>query len=169
MDSATRAQLLRDLRPKDGLNAFKNHKEFVEWTGQVAPLLNFNELYHANFITQAAAASHPKLSSNYYPAAFSQMEYWIVQAITELEHNLTPVSSSSVNSEPVISLASEHGIFWYLRLSHWKYKWQILVILLTVWFIGLLCGYNDFFRKLIPILSELWALIKSILPSEIIK
>jgi hypothetical protein len=89
MTKEERLNRLRSLRKPNILNAFSSREEFVDWQAEVAPLLNFHQLYHSNFVAAADIASHPNLSSRTINPSLARLDMLMKQAITELEHDLS--------------------------------------------------------------------------------
>ena len=91
----------------------------------VVPLLNFNETYYANVMPAADILGRPGLSNNLYEHAFAQVDSLVGQAITELEHGLTP-ASSPVGLVPTATLSDENGLLWFWHHCSWKVKWWLI-------------------------------------------
>lgn len=149
MTDIERLEMLRELRSKNSLNCFKTHEEFVEWQGKVAPLLNFNQFYYNNFVRLSSTASIPKLSSYTYRPLFSQMQNLIIQAITELEYELTPPSpTQSSQTQTTNLLSSDHNLLWYCCSASLHTRRELILFVLAIFSIGFLCGRNTFLREL---------------------
>jgi len=151
MDNATRLKMLRALRPKGGIESFATHRDFVEWQAKVAPLLNFNDFYHSNFIRFSGPASVPGLSSYTYDPLFSQMDNVIVQAITELEHGLTQPAP-----KPTMTLTNENGMWWFFQHCTTKTRGWILATIIALVGGALSVGYFAGHSGVVSQIIEAW-------------
>ena len=84
MTKEERLARLKALRKPKILEAFSTREEFVDWQAEVAPLLNFNQLYYSNFVAAADVASHPNLSSYTINPSLARLDMLMKQAIAEL-------------------------------------------------------------------------------------
>jgi len=91
----------------------------------VVPLLNFNETYYANAMPAADILGRPGLSSNLYNHAFAQVDSMVSQAITELEHGITP-EPTAVALVATPQLTDEHGLLWFWHHCSWKVRWWLI-------------------------------------------
>jgi hypothetical protein len=112
MNNATRLKLLAELRPKNGIEGFAKHRDFVEWQAKIAPLLNFNEFYYKNWINLSGPPSVPGLSSYTYDPLFSQMDNIIVQAITDLEHGLSQAPTTDRAAARIVNADRRGAVGW---------------------------------------------------------
>jgi hypothetical protein len=85
MDSMSRLQMLECLRPRRRAEALQTHRDVIEWQAAVAPLLDFDDVYHRSFARLGEIISTPGLSSDAYEPAFRGMESIMMQAIDDLQ------------------------------------------------------------------------------------
>jgi hypothetical protein len=117
----------------------------------IVPLLNFNEVYYANAVPIADVLGRPGFSSRFYDQKFAQMDFIISQAITELEHGVTPTPVSGVLvSTP--KLTDEHGLLWFWHHCSWRVRWGLVAKAATVagaiFGVGFAVGRINFFVQL---------------------
>ncbi|HLX94527.1 MAG TPA: hypothetical protein VKU37_02160 [Verrucomicrobiae bacterium] len=73
---------------------------------KIVPLLNFAEVYYENAMPIADILGRPDFSDKMYEQAFARMDFLVGQAISDLEHNLTPQElpgSQKMNSNASIN------------------------------------------------------------------
>ena len=115
----------------------------------ITPLLNFNNVYYANALQTADILSRPGFSSNAYEQSEGRLDVLMGQAITELEHSLTPSDDAAPpdaatqkqkgpqKARPDIpeALTKDHGVYWLFTHSHWRVR--ISMVLLALFLVGL--------------------------------
>lgn len=147
MDNSGRLKMLKELRrPNMANETWKSHEQFGEWQAKVAPLLNFNSAYHRNFQELASKTLIRGLSSDMYVNLLSQLDSIVAQAITELEHDLTPKPDPKQVAVPI--LTEEHGVWWFFWHCKSATRLKFLGLLGTVFLLGLALGSNRFFMQL---------------------
>lgn len=116
----------------------------MEWQAQVAPLLNFNQLYHSNFVASADIAAHPGLSSHTINPSLARLDVLMKQAITELEHDLT-ISEEIAERVPNREELDFADICRRLRWSQWV---GLLASAVGIFLVGFITGRLRFFQNL---------------------
>jgi hypothetical protein len=144
MTNDQRLAALKKLRKPNILEAFSTRDEFVDWQARVAPLLNFNSLYHSNFVAAADIAEHPSLSSSTINPSLARLDVLMKQAITELEHNLTVVEKTveSVTNPSELDFAD------ICRRLRWKQWLTVATGVTGTFLIGFVAGRFRFFQNL---------------------
>jgi hypothetical protein len=144
MTNEERLAALKKLRKRNILEAFSTRDEFVDWQAQVAPLLNFNSLYHSNFVAAADIAARPSLSSYTINPSLARLDVLMKQAITELEHNLTVVEKTveSVTNPSELDFAD------ICRRLRWKQWLTVATGVTGTFLIGFVAGRFRFFQNL---------------------
>jgi hypothetical protein len=142
MEDSVRLKMLKEHYPKNGINTFPKHSDFVEWQAKVAPLLNFNDLYYENWVKLSRAASTPGLSSYTFKPLFSQMDNIILQATAELEYGLTKKPELTA-----FVLTEEHNVLWFWSHCTWRVRWLIGGVLFAAFALGFTVGRINFFVK----------------------
>jgi len=113
---------------------------------RIVPLLNFNEVYYSNAIEVSDILGRPDFSGMKYEHAFARMDSMVGQAITELEHGLTPMPEP--NPKVKFELTDEHGVWWFFWHSKSRTQLKFLAVLGSVFLVGLGLGSNQFFMRL---------------------
>src|SRR5438128_1592448 len=144
MTRKERLTALKELRKPNILEAFSTREEFVDWQARVAPLLNFNSLYHSNFVAAADIAAHPNLSSYTINPSLARLDMLMKQPITELEHDLSGAEQTKVPPRD----SSELDFADICRRLRWR-QWITLVTTAALIFLaGFLAGRFKFFQNL---------------------
>jgi|SRR5438105_8466761 len=144
MTKEERLARLKALRKPKILEAFSTREEFVDWQAEVAPLLNFNQLYYSNFVAAADVASHPNLSSYTINPSLARLDMLMKQAIAELEHDLTLREETATEPRDTSDLDFAE----ICRRLRWK-QWVTLAgTVVAIFLIGFLAGRFQFFQKL---------------------
>jgi hypothetical protein len=143
MTREERLERLKALRKPDILSAFENRAAFVDWQAQVAPLLNFNDLYYSNFVAAADIATHPNLSSYTVNPMLARLDMLMKQAITELEHDLT-----RTDKPHEMPNQSELDFAEICRRLRWKQWLALAGTALAIFLGGFFTGRFQFFQKL---------------------
>ena len=125
MTPSQRLDALKRLRVPIRSDTWQTIEERRAWLAQIVPLLNFNSIYYTNALPAADILGRPGFSSNMYDQRAAQLESLIGQAITELEHGLTPTESPK---EREIALTDEHGLWWFFQHCTTKTRgWMISI------------------------------------------
>ncbi|HLK57255.1 MAG TPA: deaminase [Chthonomonadaceae bacterium] len=103
-ERAAELKRLRALVQADELRV--DLKERRNLLSAITPLLNFSNLYHVNALQVVDILSRPGFSSRMYDHAEARLDMLMGQAITELEHGLTPASEPVGANERISQISS---------------------------------------------------------------
>jgi hypothetical protein len=124
--------------------------------GRIVPLMNFNEIYHSNALQFADILSQEGFSSSMYDSCEGRLDVLMGQAVTELEHDLTPPPPPQPGLVPTPTLTDEHGLWWFIQHCTPKMRWWMIVsaatILAAVITAAYFAGRNHFINQVI----DLW-------------
>ena len=150
MTYAERTAELKQLRARVQAGELRSDiRERRNLLSAITPLLNFNEVYYSNALQVVDILSRPGFSSNAYDHSEGRLDVLMGQAITELEHSLTPQPAAE---PPPFTLTSDHGPLWFWSHCTWRVRWLTAGVLGVVFGVGFSAGRIDFFVKV----YELW-------------
>ena len=133
MNTAQRAAELTTLRAQVQDGALRTDlRARRDILGRIVPLMNFNEIYHSNALQFADILSQEGFSSTKYESCEGRLDVLMGQAITELEHDLTPPPPPQPGLVPTPALSDEHGLWWFVQHCTSKTRWWMIVSAATV-------------------------------------
>lgn len=113
------------------------------------PLLSFSATLHQNAMAAADLFVRPGFSPNHYDQTEARIMLLVRQAITELQHGLTPVVDEDAR------VKDEHTLISYWKKADWPERFGMLGVFGGIFVVGLLCGKVDFFRRLYDLVKEI--------------
>jgi hypothetical protein len=154
MTNAERASELKRLRAKvqngdlrEDLHARR------DLLGSIVPLLNFNNLYHVNAAQFADILTREGFSSSMYENCEARLDVIMGQAITKLEHNLTPPPPPQRGLVPTPALTNEQGLWWFIQHCTIQTRWWMFIsavaILGTTIAAAYFAGRNHFINQVV--------------------
>jgi hypothetical protein len=157
MTNAERASELKRLHPELGGKDFRtNIRARREILGQIVPLLNFNDVYHANALQFADILSRAGFSNSVYESSEGRLSVLMAQAITVLEHDLTPPAPPQPGLVPSPHLTNEQGLWWFFQHCTTKTRWWMIIstvtVLVAVITAAYFAGRNQFINQVV----DLW-------------
>ncbi len=113
MENTQRLKVLKRLRKEMRQSlGFMNVEARRDFLSQLVPLLNFNDVYYANALRPVDILGRPNFSVNAYEQSYAQLDSLVGQAITELEHELTPPLQSRSKGDnkgrPAITISNSN-------------------------------------------------------------
>jgi hypothetical protein len=119
MTNAERASELKRLRTRvqnGDLRADLHARR--DLLSSIVLLLNFNDLYHVNAAQFADILTREGFSSSMYEGCEARLDVIMGQAVTELEHSLTPPPPPQPGLVPTPALTNEQGLWWFYTALH---------------------------------------------------
>ncbi len=133
MTNAERASKLTQLRATvQGGGLRTDLRARRDLLGSIVPLLNFNDVYHSNALQFADILSQEGFSSNMYESCEGRLDVLMGQAITELEHDLTPPPPPQPGLVPTPDLTNEQGVWWFIQHCTTKTRCWIIASAITI-------------------------------------
>ena len=110
MTNAQRASELKQLRTQVQDGALRTDlRARRDIPGRIVPLMNFNGVYHSNALQFADILSQEGFSSTMYESCEGRLDVLMSQAVTELEHDLTPPPPPQPGLVPTSPLRTSKG------------------------------------------------------------
>ncbi len=164
MTNLERATELRRLRARVQTGDLRSDiQERRNLLASITPLLNFNEVYYSNALEVADLLARPGFSSNAYEHAAARLDSLMGQAVTELQHELTPPAESA--SPAVPAMTDEQGVLWFWHHCAWGIRWRIVALcataLLTAASFGFAFGRHNLFVQLFDLIQSSSSPIKT--------
>jgi hypothetical protein len=119
----------------------------------IVPLLNFDDVYLANARQFADILSQESFTNSMYESCEGRLDVIMGQAITELEHNLTPPPPPPPGLVPTPALTDEQGLWWFIQHCTTKTRWWMIVYSLAVLIATITAAYfagrNHFINQVV--------------------
>tara|TARA_B110001469_G_C9394679_1_gene203371 strand:- start:105 stop:596 length:492 start_codon:yes stop_codon:yes gene_type:complete len=133
MKNKKRAGLLEPLS-KSGMHesGFEDRQKFIDWSSEVAPLLNFSPPYYNAFQECVRGIHKTGLSSGTYTELLAHAESIVLQAVTELKHDISPIQE----------LTDEHDPIWFWTACTLRSKVKIFLYILAIVSVVGVAAYN---------------------------
>jgi len=157
MTNAQRAAELKQLRTEVQDGALRTDlRARRDLLGRIVPLMNFNGVYHSNALQFADIISQEGFSSSMYESCEGRLDVLMGQAVTELEHDLTPPPPPQPGLVPTASLTDQQGLWWFIQHCTSKTRWWMIVsaatVIVAIITAAYFAGRNHFINQVI----DLW-------------
>lgn len=123
MKNKKRAEILEPLS-KSGIHesGFEDRQKFINWSSQVAPLLNFSPSYYHAFQECVRGIHKTGLPLDTYTELLAHAESIVLQAVTELKLDISPIQE----------LTDQHDGIWFWTACTQRSKIKIFMYVFVV-------------------------------------